>query len=50
MLELRGFVILWWMLIFWRFDHHAECDPQHWTLKNSSKKYPFEIPVHKLLT
>lgn len=50
MLELRGFVILWWMLIFWRFVHHAKCDPQHWTLKNSSKKYDFEIPVHKLLT
>lgn len=50
MLELRGFVILWWMIIFMRCVHHGECDPQHWTLKNSSKKYEFEIPVHKLLT
>ncbi|XP_078319398.1 inactive tyrosine-protein kinase transmembrane receptor ROR1-like isoform X6 [Crassostrea virginica] len=48
MLKLRGSVILWWILVLIKYVHFSESDPQHWTRKNSSKKYEFEIPVHKL--
>ncbi|XP_056018475.1 inactive tyrosine-protein kinase transmembrane receptor ROR1-like isoform X4 [Ostrea edulis] len=48
MLELHRVIFLVWILHVLKNVEYAKCDPGRWTRKNSSKKYEFEIPVHKL--